>query len=93
MEGGLVLERSLHQHFDKYRIRGEWFKPNPELETFIEARQIGFSVYTSNNLDELICAICGRELGEDDLVQGLIKQSIDAFRCQIEPETYIFCCV
>ena len=31
------LERKLHRRFDKERIRGEWFRPTPELLKYIES--------------------------------------------------------
>lgn len=31
-----VLERPLHELFEDYRIRGEWFRPVPELLQLIE---------------------------------------------------------
>lgn len=35
MPGGLDDERRLHARFDALRIRGEWFRPEPELLAFI----------------------------------------------------------
>ena len=34
------LEAELHQRFNALRIRGEWFRPEPELLSFIEERAI-----------------------------------------------------
>jgi uncharacterized protein YozE (UPF0346 family) len=33
--GNTDLERSLHQQFEQYRLRGEWFKPHPEIISYI----------------------------------------------------------
>lgn len=30
------LERSLHKHFAQHRVHGEWFRPDPELMTYIK---------------------------------------------------------
>lgn len=35
VDGDRALEGTLHTHFDKDRIRGEWFRPSPELLQFI----------------------------------------------------------
>lgn len=29
------LERDLHERFKRYRVRGEWFEPAPEIVTYI----------------------------------------------------------
>lgn len=38
-KGGRVKERSYHQLFAKYRLRGEWFERCPEIEAEIERLQ------------------------------------------------------
>lgn len=93
VQGGYPLEKSLHKRFAKYRIRGEWFKPNAEIEAYIELNQLNVSIHISDDLSNPICAICARKLNDNDLVKGHIKKSISAFSCQIEPKTYMFCCV
>lgn len=35
MKGGQELESTLHRKFKKYRKRGEWFNPGPELIEYI----------------------------------------------------------
>jgi len=35
MKGGFDLEAELHKRFKKYRKRGEWFHPAPELIEYI----------------------------------------------------------
>ena len=37
--GGLAHEQALHKRFEAYQIRGEWFKPGPELLDYIAAVQ------------------------------------------------------
>ena len=37
LSGGHQLEVELHELFDDYRIRGEWFEPVPELLDFIDS--------------------------------------------------------
>lgn len=34
IEGGESLERELHRRFERYRVRGEWFKLSPEIKKF-----------------------------------------------------------
>lgn len=36
MKGGRSIERALHARFSDLRIRGEWFRPDPELLKYIE---------------------------------------------------------
>ena len=38
-------EKSIHLRFDKYRIRGEWFEPAPELLEFIEELRLEESTF------------------------------------------------
>jgi uncharacterized protein YozE (UPF0346 family) len=33
--GDTDFERSLHQQFEKHRLKGEWFKPHPEILAYI----------------------------------------------------------
>ncbi len=35
LDGTRVIERALHARFQLFRIRGEWFKPEPELMQYI----------------------------------------------------------
>lgn len=35
MNGAYAEEQAIHAKFEEYRIRGEWFKPNPELTSFM----------------------------------------------------------
>ena len=36
LEGGLELEKKLHERFHEFHERGEWFRPENELNDFIE---------------------------------------------------------
>lgn len=36
IEGGCCVESALHTFFQRFRIRGEWFHPVPELLAYIE---------------------------------------------------------
>lgn len=40
MAGGKEEERELHKKFRKFRIRGEWFRPNDRLLDFIEENKL-----------------------------------------------------
>lgn len=35
--GDTVFEKSLHKQFEQYRLKGEWFKPHPELVFYISS--------------------------------------------------------
>lgn len=35
--GGTDFERSLHQQFEQHRLKGEWFKPHPDLVSYISS--------------------------------------------------------
>lgn len=37
IKGGKNLEKTLHNKFGKFRMEGEWFKPNPILFKFINS--------------------------------------------------------
>lgn len=37
MEGGRTKEKQIHHHFEKFRIRGEWFKAEEPLLTFMKS--------------------------------------------------------
>ena len=37
IEGGRSLEKDLHKRFSDQRVKGEWFKPSPDLLMFIES--------------------------------------------------------
>lgn len=37
IKGGLPKERELHRRFAHLRMRGEWFRAEPELVEFVEA--------------------------------------------------------
>ena len=41
MKGGYDLEAELHKRFKKYRKRGEWFHPAPELIEYIVKNKMG----------------------------------------------------
>lgn len=36
LPGDRALERRLHERFARHRLRGEWFRPDPELLAFID---------------------------------------------------------
>ncbi len=36
VEGGLMMEKSLHRQFAQYRMHGEWFDAHPKLLQWIE---------------------------------------------------------
>jgi hypothetical protein len=36
MPGDAAVERQMHQRFAKHHIRGEWFRPHPEIVGFID---------------------------------------------------------
>jgi hypothetical protein len=57
MDGGEAEERALHRKFSHLRLRGEWFKPGPELLAFIAP----FAVAPSDepDRDDLIGALGG----------------------------------
>lgn len=40
IEGNHEVEHALHARFAKHRIRGEWFRPVPELLTYIEEAKL-----------------------------------------------------
>jgi len=40
MDGGPHEERALHKRLAAHRIRGEWFKPNPELDEIMKAAKV-----------------------------------------------------
>lgn len=42
--GNATDERKVHLHFDKAHIRGEWFRPTPDLIEFIEGLREGRSL-------------------------------------------------
>ena len=35
--GDTNFEKSLHQQFEQYRLKGEWFKPHPEIISYISS--------------------------------------------------------
>jgi uncharacterized membrane protein YccC len=42
IDGDEQVERDLHRRFEKYRLHGEWFSPNPEVLSWV--RSIGGTV-------------------------------------------------
>jgi len=38
IEGGRSLEKRLHEHFDIYRVEGEWFRLTEEIRACMKAR-------------------------------------------------------
>lgn len=94
IRGDEPLEKSLHRRFKEFRIRGEWFKPCQEIESYIKLKQINPEI----NLDAVgesknpICIVCSKKFEDNDLVQGQINKYVNGVYCRIEPNTYIYCC-
>lgn len=40
--GDRTVEHALHHRFDAHRIRGEWFRPAPELLEYIDTHRLRF---------------------------------------------------
>lgn len=59
--GGRQLERRLHQRFKRYRLNGEWFKPEGELKALMrrlprcEPREL--ATHTLNILGDVIAVL------------------------------------
>lgn len=69
--GGFDEENALHRHFERFRIHGEWFEPNPELLAII-AR-----INASGSLPDIALDLRSQEMAHR-YIAGETLQSIAA---------------
>lgn len=83
IEGDELTEKSLHEKFKKYHIRGEWFKSGKELLQFIDQRSFEYKGYKkitdgTINRDNLLFEGTLNEIlqhAEIDLIKRALKNT------------------
>jgi len=59
-----VVERELHQRFAPHRIRGEWFRPHPDLLTLVQERAQRLAVPQLDPFDPALGHLSVEQLAE-----------------------------
>jgi len=67
--GGIYLEQIIHKYFRHLRVKGEWFKPDYEMKSFLSGRRITISS---------VLDVCGKKLSKHELkyVKNLEKKRL-----------------